>query len=148
MIIAPISLKDANAYVTAFHRHNKATQGHKWSLQVINGNKTVAVAIVGRPIARKLDDGMTVEVLRLCVGPTAPPNVCSFLYRAVVRVWRAMGGKLVVTFTLQSESGSSLRGAGFKLVHSFEGASWSRVNRKRETQPVQMEPKHRWEITL
>lgn len=147
MKIVPISLKNANAMVLQFHRHNRPVTGHKWSIACEHEKAVVGVCIVGRPIARMLDDGATVEVLRLCVKDDAPPNVCSFLYRAAWRIWQAMGGTRLVTFTLQSESGASLRGAGFRLANSFNGASWSRDARKRETQAVQMEPKHRWEIT-
>ncbi len=146
MKVVPVSLKTANEIVLLEHRHNKPVAGHKWSIGAEHDGKLVAVCIVGRPIARMLDDGMTIEVLRLCAIPDGPPNVCSFLYRAAWRVWAAMGGTRLITFTLQSESGSSLRGAGFKLAKSFEGASWSRDARPRETQAVQMLAKHRWEI--
>lgn len=147
MKIVPISLKAANEIVLLNHRHNKPVQGHKWSIGCQHQESIVAVCICGRPISRMLDDGRTIEVLRLCVVDGAPKNVCSFLYRAAWRVWSAMGGERLITFTLQEESGSSLRGAGFKLVNSFEGQTWDRNKRPRQTQEVQLKSKHRWEIS-
>ena len=57
----------------------------------------VGVAIVGRPVARMLDDGLTSEVTRVCVVSHAPKNSCSFLYGRCWRIWQQMGGKRMVT---------------------------------------------------
>ena len=65
--VIPISLREANEFVINFHRHSKKTRGHKYSIGASDGENLVGVAIVGRPIARKLDDGFTAEVLRVCV---------------------------------------------------------------------------------
>ncbi len=109
--IRPCSLKEANAYVAAHHRHNLPTNGHKWSVAVYDGERLCGVAISGRPIARKLDDGLTIEIRRVCTDGTE--NACSKLYGACCRVARAMGYKRVVTYTLKSEPGASLRASGF-----------------------------------
>jgi hypothetical protein len=37
----------------------------------------------------------------------------------------------MVTYTLLSEDGASLRGAGWKVLHQTEGGSWSRSGRLR-----------------
>lgn len=142
----PLTLREANAHVLKFHRHNKPCVGHRFSIGLMEGNQLVGVAICGRPIARQADNPGSLEILRLCVAPDAPRNACSFLYRVCYRVWMAMGGKEVITYTLQSESGSSLRGAGFQEVLKFDGASWSRENRPRETQAVQLESKVKWRL--
>lgn len=110
--IRPITLKDANAYVAAQHRHNRPTTGHKWSVAVYDGERLCGVAIAGRPIARKQDDGLTIEIRRVCTDGTR--NACSMLYGACVRAARAMGYKRVVTYTLVSEPGASLKASGFQ----------------------------------
>lgn len=109
--IRPCSLKAANDYVAAHHRHNGKTTGHKWSVAVYDGERLCGVAIAGQPIARKLDDGLTIEIRRVCTDGT--PNACSMLYGACCRVAKAMGYKRVVTYTLVSEPGASLRASGF-----------------------------------
>lgn len=47
-------------------------------------NDYPGVAIAGQPIARKLDDGLTIEVRRLCTDGTK--DACSKLYGACARV--------------------------------------------------------------
>ena len=54
MVIRPLSLKQANAYVAELHRHNKPTVGHKFSIGCYKNDELVGVAIVGRPLARRL----------------------------------------------------------------------------------------------
>ena len=109
--IRPITLRDANAYVAQHHRHNLPTNGHKWSLAVYDGDRLCGVAIAGQPIARKLDDGLTIEIRRVCTDGTY--NACSKLYGACARVAREMGYKRIVTYTLQSEPGTSLMASGY-----------------------------------
>jgi len=108
-----ISLAEANAYVIEHHRHHDAARGHKFSLGAYKDGKLVGVAICGRPNGRKLDDGKTLEVTRLCTDGTR--NACSFLYAAAARQAKQMGYDKVITFILRSESGTSLRAAGGKL---------------------------------
>ena len=151
MKVVNLTLADANAFVTQHHRHNKKVQGHKFSIGAVSKNCLVGVAIVGRPVARKLDDGVTMEVTRLCVIDGSQKGTCSFLYRASWRIWSAMGGERLVTYTLQSESGSSLRGAGFKQIAVSpswsEGKGWT-TRSNRVWQPVHSEGKLRWEVVV
>lgn len=63
--LCPMTLKEANAYVEQHHRHHGPVVGHKFSIGLSDGEKIVGVAIVGRPVARHLDDGWTLEVNRL-----------------------------------------------------------------------------------
>tara|TARA_R100001082_G_scaffold90748_1_gene57343 strand:+ start:69 stop:548 length:480 start_codon:yes stop_codon:yes gene_type:complete len=115
--VIPLTLKSANAYVEDFHRHNKPCVGHRFSIGALDENENiVGVAIIGRPVARMLDDGLTAEVNRLCTNDDSPKNVCSFLYARAWRIWQQMGGERMITYTLQSENGSSLKGAGWKIV--------------------------------
>lgn len=119
MELRQISLAEANAYVIANHRHHDAATGHKWSLGAYKDGRLVGVAIVGRPTGRRLDDGHTLEVTRLCTDGTR--NACSFLYAAAARKAKAEGYTKIITFILQSEPGSSLRAAGWTLEAAKAG---------------------------
>ena len=143
----PITLREANDFVTNFHRHNKKTQGGRFAIGAVYGDVMVGVAIVGRPVARTLQDGLTAEVTRLCVHDDAPKNTCSFLYGRCWRIWQQMGGKRLVTYTLQSESGASLRGVGWKVAAEVKPSNvgWDRGDRRRDWQPIYGQLKLRWE---
>ena len=140
-----MTLREANEFVRNFHRHNKPTQGGKFAIGALYNGELVGVAVVGRPVSATLDDGWTAEVTRVCVRDHAPRNACSFLYGRCWRIWQQMGGKRVVTYTLQTESGASLRGAGWKLVGEVKPQTWDRSNRPREWQPIYGQLKFRWE---
>ena len=121
--IVPMTLKEANAFVEQNHRHHGKVTGHKFSIGLSDGEKIVGVAIVGRPVARHLDDGWTLEVNRLCTDGSR--NACSMLYAASWRAARAMGYKRVVTYILESENGASLRASGWKCVGQAGGLRWT-----------------------
>lgn len=145
LCVVPIGLREANCFVESFHRHSKPTVGGKFAIGATVGGELVGTAIVGRPVARLLADSFTAEVLRLCASPDAPKNTCSFLYGRCWRIWQQMGGKRLVTYTLQAESGSSLRGAGWKIVGEVQPGGWDRPDRRRDWQPVYGQAKFRWE---
>jgi hypothetical protein len=144
LIVVPIGLRDANLFVARHHRHHLPDRGHKFSVAVADdGGAMRGVAIVGRPKARMLQDGWTLEVTR--VASDGCPNACSALYSAAWRATRAMGYRKLVTYTLPSESGASLRGAGWTCVGEAGGGSWSRTERPRlDKHPLQR--KLRWEV--
>jgi cytochrome oxidase Cu insertion factor (SCO1/SenC/PrrC family) len=119
MEIRPISLKDANAYIIQNHRHHGKAQGHKFSLGVFDGSDLHGVAVVGRPVSRHLDDGMTCEVIRLCTDGTY--NACSMLYSRCARVCKDMGYKKIITYILDSESGVSLKASGWTCDEKMVG---------------------------
>ena len=108
--LTPVSLSEANAFVARCHRHHKPVVGHKFSIGCMADGRLVGVAIVGQPVSRYLDNGLTLEVNRLCTDGTK--NACSFLYAAAWRAARAMGYRKIVTYILDTESGASLRAAG------------------------------------
>ena len=142
MNFAPISLKQANDFVLAFHRHNKPVTGHKFSIGLFDNNKLVGVAICGRPVARMLDDGLTLEVLRVCTDGTRNAN--SMLYSRVKKIAQVMGYKKVLTYTLTEESGASLRAVGAKKEGIVKAREWSRKKRERQYQEVYAKEKVRW----
>lgn len=130
LTIRPIILREANAYVAEYHRHNLPTNGHKWSLACYDGDRLCGVAIAGQPIARKLDDGLTIEVRRVCTDGTR--NACSKLYGACARVAKEMGYRRIITYTLQSEPGTSLKASGWEDCGEAGGVSWNVPSRPRE----------------
>ena len=149
LIATPMTITKAKQYVNDFHRHNKAPQGALFAIGASDGDQIVGVALIGRPVSRHLDDGFTAEVTRVCVIDDAPKNTCSFLYGNAWRAAKAMGYTKIITYTLQSESGASLRGAGWKIIAKLapsNPAAWqSRPNRDR--QPVVGQAKFRWQST-
>ena len=144
LAIVPITLSDAMVFVTRYHRHHPAPQGGLFAVACALGNDIVGVVIVGRPVARNLQDTWTCEVTRLATDGTR--NACSMLYRAAWRAARAIGYRRLITYTLSSETGASLRGAGFKLIGEAGGGSWSCMSRPRiDRHPLQK--KLRWELS-
>jgi hypothetical protein len=117
-----IGLDEANAFVAQHHRHHQPVVGHKFSLGAVLGDKIVGVAIVGRPVSRIRDDGATLEVTRLCTDGTR--NACSFLYGAAARAGFALGYQRIGTYILASESGISLKAAGWRLIGQTRNRSW------------------------
>ena len=107
----------------------------------------IGVAIAGRPLARLLDDGFTLEITRVCSKPEFK-NLNSFLYGRVKRLAQLFGYKTLITYTLQEESGSSLRGSGFEIDALIKQRfhSWNKRNDhlKREYQEVYSKAKIRW----
>lgn len=143
--IIPITHKTANDFVASLHRHHKPTPGCKFCIGVANADRLVGVAIVGRPVARLLDDGFTVEVNRTCTDGSRNAN--SMLYGAARQVAKTLGYKRILTYTLPSESGASLRAAGFVCVGEAGGGAWNRKSRARaDAHPLGT--KLRWEITF
>jgi hypothetical protein len=144
--IVPCDLADANAFVAVHHRHHGPVIGHKFSIGVTDAAGSLrGVAIVGRPNARHLDDGWTLEVTRLATDGC--PHACSALYAAAWRAARAMGYRKVVTYILASERGTSLKAAGWACVGSSRGGSWNCISRPRiDKHPLQS--KLRWEVTV
>src|ERR1043165_826428 len=116
MEAVPIHLREANAFVAQHHRHNKPTVGGKFAMGAAVDGKRVGVAIAGRPVCRRPDDGKTVEILRVCTDGT--PNACSFLYSRCARIARLMGYGRIITYTPTSEGGASLRPVRFHIVPS------------------------------
>jgi len=143
LAVIPISLEEANAFVSEHHRHHKPVPGHKFSVAIAEGETVRGVAIVGRPVSRMTDDGWTLEVNRCCTDGVR--NGCSMLYRTSWRSALAMGYRKLITYTLPDEGGASLRGAGFKLIGERGGGKWGRLSRPRiDTHPTQT--KLRWEL--
>ncbi len=142
LTIVPMDFAEANAFVAKHHRHHKPMPGCKFSIGVAKGGEVVGVAMVGRPVARMLDDGWTLEVNR--VATDGSRNACSMLYGAAWRTAKAMGYRKLVTYILDTEPGTSLTAAGWKCIGQAGGGSWGRADRPRvDKHPTQ--GKIRWE---
>jgi hypothetical protein len=147
LCIVPLTLAEANAQVERLSRHHQPARGHRWSIGVEASGLLVGAAIAGRPVARMLDDGQTIEVTRLVSDGT--PNVCSCLLGAMRRVARAMGYARIITYTLASESGTSLRAAGWTATTlATRVRHWDTPARRRARQGHEDTPKVRWECRL
>jgi len=137
MNLQPITLKEAMRFVDLHHRHHKAPQGGLFAIGLSDNDEVIGVAIVGRPVARMLQNGYTAEVTRLCVI-NGHYNACSMLYSACWRSARAMGYKRLITYILNSESGKSLEASGYRLVGQAGGGTWDRKERPRvDTHPLE-----------
>lgn len=141
--IRPIAFRDAQEYVRKYHRHNDAPRGGKYSVACYDDGRLCGVAICGRPVSRMLDDGITLEIYRVCTDGTH--NACSCLYGAARRTAKAMGYKRIITYTLLTEPGTSLLASGFHSTGVTSGGEWTRENRKRRSQAVYALRKVRWE---
>ena len=139
--IKPITLKQANEFVTKYHRHHKATTGHKFSVSCEKDGELCGVAICGRPVSRHLDDGETLEINRLCTDGTF--NACSKLYGACARIAKDMGYKKVITYILKSENGASLKASNFICEGEAGGEIWTGKRSGRDN-GVPKEKKTRW----
>lgn len=129
LIITPINFDEANAFISKFHRHHKPMQGCKFCVAVSDDEKVVGVAIVGRPVARMLDNGWTLEVNRCCTDGTK--NACSILYSASWKAAKALGYQRLITYTLPEEGGASLRASNWKCLGLKGGGNWNVRSRPR-----------------
>lgn len=139
--IGTIEFSAACDFVNKYHTHNKATVGHIYSLGLWKNSSLIGVAVCGRPTGRHLDNGETIEIYRNCVK-RGNPNACSMLYGASVRMAKKKNFKRVVTFTLMSETGSSVKAANFILeAENVGGKNWTG---KRKYVCKSNELKRRW----
>lgn len=139
---SPCTLAQANQVVDLIHRHHDPVQGHRFSIAAYKGKKLVGIAIVGRPVGRRVPQYTTCEVTRLATDGT--PNVCSFLYSRCARAAEAMGFDWIQTYILKSEPGTSLKAAGWicEGQKRLNGKGWN--NRAGRNDKQITEAKIRW----
>jgi hypothetical protein len=145
--LVPVAFKEAAAFVAIWHRHSPPPIGHKFSIGVADeSDRLVGVAMVGRPVARHFDDGMTLEVNRTATDGSRNAN--SMLYGAAWRAAQALGYRRLVTYTQADESGASLRGAGWRVVGERPPrAGWDVPSRPRGDESYRSMPRTLWEAT-
>ena len=154
--IKPVSIKNANEFIKTYHRHHRPTSRNsgRWALAAYdNENELIGVAIASNPVSATYMDGITLEVTRLCVKENAQKGTASFLLSKCCRIRKEMGGSRIITYTLESESGSSLKGAGWNLVgHVKPHNRWiekSKYDGKaRDKLEIYQLSKYRWEKVI
>lgn len=142
--IRPITLREANDFVNNNHRHHNGTVGCKFSIGLYEVDKLIGVAICGRPVSRYLDNGDVCEINRLCT--LGDDNACSMLYGACARIAKHMGYKKIITYILQSESGTTLKASNFVCEGEAGGTHWT--GKRNRGQLIPAEKKMRWAKTL
>ncbi len=140
--VRPLTLRQANALVASHHRHHKPVRGMRFAIGVEADGVLVGAVVIGRPVARMIDQYLVAEVTRLVTDGT--PNTCSMLYSAAARAAKAMGFTKIQTYILDTEPGTSLKAAGWVCEAETTGGDWNRPSRggRRIDQPMQ--PKRRW----
>lgn len=140
MDIRPVTFRQASDYINQHHRHHRATVGCKFCIGLYEGEKLIGCAVCGRPVSRYLDDGLTCEINRVCTDGTR--NACSMLYGACCRTAKAMGYRQIITYTLESESGTSLKASNFLDDGIAGGEIWT--GKRKRNNGVPQEKKRRW----
>lgn len=134
--IVPIFQAEAFSFIDQFHRHHKKPVGSVFQVAACLGEKIVGVAVCGRPVSRRLQDGFTLEVTRLCTDGTK--NACSALYSACWRACKELGYRKLITYILNTEPGTSLKASGWTLIGERGGGSWNVPSRPRvDKHPLQ-----------
>lgn len=143
--LVPVRFKDARAFISAWHRHHRPPVGCKFCVGVADDHGTLrGVAIIGRPIARHYDNGMTVEVTRTATDGT--PNANSMLYAAAWRAAKALGYRRLITYTQAGETGATLRAAGWHVLAERPARpGWSRPSRPRQQLGTEYVQRTLWE---
>lgn len=144
--LVPVGWQDARDFVEGWHRHNKPPAGFKFCIGVADENKLVGVAVVGRPIARAYDDGLTLEVNRTATDGTANAN--SMLYGAAWRAAKALGYGRLITYTQAEETGASLRAAGWRVIAERPARKgWDMPSRPRDNGSYLSSARTLWEAS-
>lgn len=145
--VRPIARDAAKDFVRKHHEHSPPPAGWRFGAGIWNGPDLVGVVMVGRPVARRIDHLTVVEVNRLCVRRDLPDalrwNACSQLYGWAAREAKRRGFARIITYTLESEIGTSLAAAGWTRETKTRGGSWNRSGRARQDRSS-IEPKIRW----
>lgn len=144
MRIVPLTFRYAKQYISENHRHNPDIVGCKFAIGCFDDGRIVGVAVCGRPVSRYLDDGETLEINRVCTDGTK--NACSMLYGACCRIAKEMGYRKVITYTLQSETGASVKASNFICDGEAGGKHWT--GKRNKGQRIPNELKTRWHRDL
>jgi hypothetical protein len=140
--VVPLTLAQANALVERWHRHHAKVLGHRFSIGLIDSDTDEyhGAAIIGRPVAREVEQYAVAEVTRLVTDGVQ--NGCSMLLGAASRAAQAMGFEYIQTYTLSTEPGTSLRASGWVSDHAVKGRAWTCPSRPRDGHLI--EDKTRW----
>lgn len=144
--MVPVSNEAAKAYVETFHRHHGSSVQARFCLAAVDDARKVrGVIMVGRPVARLLDDGWALEVNRLATDGCE--NACSALYGAARRVAKEMGYRKLITYIREDEPGTSLKASGWRFEEVIRARSWNMPGRPR-TDKTEVVRRGRWSVAL
>jgi hypothetical protein len=141
LVACPVTRDEVNTFVREHHRHHGPVVGYRFGAGVELDGKLVGVAAIGRPVARQVEQYRAAEVVRVATDGTR--NACSFLYGVCSRLTKLLGFTSCFTAILESETGTSLRAAGWLLSHTTRGGKWDRPSRSRKRSAVEG-PKQIW----
>jgi hypothetical protein len=122
--LRPTTQLEARLFIAKHHRHSKAPMRVVACVGVEADGQLVGVGTLERPKAAMLCDGATIEASRVCT--LGQRNACSMLYGALARAAAALGYQRIVTYTLESETGASLRAAGWTPEATVKPETWDR----------------------
>lgn len=147
LVPRPIIRDQATEFVRTHHRHTKRSlPGWKFGTGLFVDGELVAVGIAGRPTSRVLDKrgkGHFIEITRVASDGTR--NACSKLYGGLTRAAKALGYCRAYTYTLDRESGASLRASGWTIDAELPARKgWNGATRPRDEQGWPAEAKVRW----
>lgn len=147
--LAPCTIKVANQVVQCWHRHSRpvATKALA-AVRVIVGDETIGVGILGFPVSRVLDDGLAVEIRRVCVTDRAPRNACSMIYGALCRAAAALGYSIAYTYTAEGEDAASVKASGFVRDGETTARNWDAPSRRRDPEHHEESGRVRWRRDL
>ena len=147
--IKSIALADANDFIAHVHRHSAPVRGWKYGVSLWDEISIIGVVTVGRPVARNLDDGTTLEVTRLALLNNAPTDAASRLLGNAARIAKDLGYGRLVSYTLESETGGAYQASGWDRTERVKSAQWNRPSRQRdlldEDDITLRQDKWRWE---
>lgn len=103
MEIRPITFKQACEFINEQHRHHKSTVGCKFNVGLFEDKKMVGCAVCGRPVSRYLDDGLTLEINRLCTDGTKMPVLCFTVHAVVLQRKWDIRRLLLIFWNLKTE---------------------------------------------
>ena len=146
LTLQPMNLGEARKFVELHHSHHHAPIGGLCAVGVACAGRLVCVAILSRPVARRLQAQGCVEVSRVASDGTTE-HAASKAIGAIARAAIALGWRRLVSYTLLGEAGTSYRAAGWRVVMVGEGNQfqWNCSGRVREL-PTQPGAKVRWEF--
>ena len=141
--LEPCGVTSARQYVARWHRHNEPPTGAIVCAVVVDPDGWArGVAMLGRPVSPALQAQGCLEINRVATDGTR--NACSMLYGWGSREARRRGANRLVTYTLETEPGTSLLAAGWVVtgVTKPRKSGWSNRNGRRQQVAI---GKTRWE---
>ena len=149
--LRPVRFAQARAFIARHHAHCPPPVAWRFGIGVVNGHQLIGVATIGNPVARAFNGRGIVEVNRLCVRRDIASLLCwnaaSMLYGAAGRAAERAGFSSIITYTLETEDGTSLRAAGWNRDGLAGGQSWHRPGRPRSNRGAHVR-KVRWSRML